>query len=178
MTGRFKVTDVQARPEERELTAFGHVLEGDVTAGMLAELRASGFRGRIETVEPMSPFSDSAERAIVLTFRIATHEDASRSAALLTHGSVLDVSGAALRHACPCCGHLTLDEEPPGTYDICPVCCWEDDPVQYKDVDYEGGANQVSLRTARRNYIEHGVSEDRFRNLVRGPRPEETRSEG
>ncbi len=26
------------------------------------------------------------------------------------------------RFPCPCCGFLTLPEEPPGTYDICPVC--------------------------------------------------------
>ena len=28
----------------------------------------------------------------------------------------------ATRYACPCCGYLTLPEEPPGTFDICPVC--------------------------------------------------------
>lgn len=28
-------------------------------------------------------------------------------------------------HRCPCCGFLTLDER--GTFEICPVCFWEDD---------------------------------------------------
>ena len=60
--------------------------------------------------------------------------------------------------ACPCCGRLTLDEPPPGTWLICGVCGWEDDPVQFADIDYEGGANQVSLRQARDFYRTIGIS--------------------
>ena len=30
------------------------------------------------------------------------------------------------RYQCPCCGHHTLDEQPPGTYIICEICLWED----------------------------------------------------
>ena len=55
------------------------------------------------------------------------------------------------------------DEAPTGTYDICNVCFWEDDGVQFHDLDYEGGANKVSLNQARENFREHGVSEDRSR---------------
>ena len=76
-------------------------------------------------------------------------------------------------HPCPCCGYLTLDEAPPGTFDICKVCFWEDDNVQFHDPYYEGGANRVSLNQARANYREHGVSELRFTANVRTPRPEE-----
>jgi hypothetical protein len=43
--------------------------------------------------------------------------------------------------ACPCCGYLTLDEEPPGTYEICVVCDWEDDAVQFDCPDFQRGAN-------------------------------------
>ena len=52
---------------------------------------------------------------------------------------------------CPCCGCLTLDEEPPGTFEICPVCWWEDDNVQFDDPSYRGGANtrQLDLRLQR-----------------------------
>lgn len=43
-----------------------------------------------------------------------------------------------------------LDERPPpGTYSICPVCGWEDDPVQYDDPDHEGGGNVESLNQVR-----------------------------
>ena len=60
------------------------------------------------------------------------------------------------RFACPCCGRLTLDEEPPGTYDICKECGWEDDNVQFHDLDFRGGANTESLREARENYVRYG----------------------
>ena len=76
-------------------------------------------------------------------------------------------------HACPCCGYLTLSEPPPGTYEICDICFWEDDGVQFRDVDYEGGANTVSLRQARESFRLHGVSELRFRSEVRPPLPDE-----
>lgn len=79
----------------------------------------------------------------------------------------------SLRFACPCCGFLTLDEEPPGTYAICPVCFWEDDLVQFKDPDYEGGANKVSLNQARLNYTHIGASAPEYRSNVRPPLPEE-----
>ena len=42
-----------------------------------------------------------------------------------------------MKYTCPCCGYKTLDEKPPGTYAICSICYWEDDGVQYDDVDYE-----------------------------------------
>jgi hypothetical protein len=78
-----------------------------------------------------------------------------------------------LRYPCPCCGYLTLDEAPTGTYHICGVCRWEDDPVQFHSLDFEGGANEVSLAQARRNFHEHGVSETRFKGYVRPPLPAE-----
>jgi Cysteine-rich CPCC len=58
--------------------------------------------------------------------------------------------------ACPCCDHRTLDEPPPGTYDICKECGWEDDYVQFHDVNHRGGANIESLREARENYVRYG----------------------
>jgi hypothetical protein len=54
--------------------------------------------------------------------------------------------------ACPCCGQQTLDEEPPGTFQICEICDWEDDPVQFADPDFEGGANIRSLNQARSSF--------------------------
>ena len=58
---------------------------------------------------------------------------------------------ATRKYTCPCCGYKTLDEEPPGTYDICAICFWEDEPIQFEDPDYEGGANRPSLKTAQKN---------------------------
>lgn len=60
------------------------------------------------------------------------------------------------RYACPCCGFLTLDEAPTDTYNICKVCSWEDDGVQFRNLDYAGGANKASLNQARENFRERG----------------------
>lgn len=70
-------------------------------------------------------------------------------------------------YLCPCCGHRTLSEK--GGYEICPVCCWEDDPVQSKDPDLAGGANKPSLNEARENYERFGACEERFLDKVRKP---------
>lgn len=77
------------------------------------------------------------------------------------------------KFACPCCGYLILEEEPPGTFEICPVCFWEDDYVQFKDPTYCCGANKVSLLQARQNFLHFGVSEEQFKQHVRSPLPEE-----
>ncbi len=77
------------------------------------------------------------------------------------------------RYPCPCCGFLTLDQKPPGSYAICPVCWWEDDGVQARDPDYAGGANKVSLRQAQENFRRFGASEAEFTSNVRRPRTEE-----
>jgi hypothetical protein len=69
------------------------------------------------------------------------------------------------RFACPCCGHLTLEEEPPGTYDICKECGWEDDLV-FHDLGRRGGANSESPLEARASYAEYGS-----RSAPRRPAP-------
>ncbi|HEX2914906.1 MAG TPA: CPCC family cysteine-rich protein [Chloroflexia bacterium] len=78
-------------------------------------------------------------------------------------------------YPCPCCGYKVFDEEPYGSYDICPVCFWECDNVQMDDIDYAGGANHVSLRQAQKNYLEFGASEKRFLKNVREPHEDEER---
>ena len=63
------------------------------------------------------------------------------------------------KYACLCCGYLTLRECPPGSFDICPVCAWEDDYAQGIDIDMRGGANRLSLSEARDNFQLIGVSD-------------------
>lgn len=48
---------------------------------------------------------------------------------------------------CPCCGRTMV-----GEYDICPVCKWENDPVQLRKPDFQGGANKMSLDEAKEAY--------------------------
>lgn len=78
-----------------------------------------------------------------------------------------------MSYTCPCCGYLTFDEEPPGTFEICPVCGWEDDEVQFRDQTYNGGANMVSLEEARRNFMTLGAISEASLGFVRKPFPEE-----
>lgn len=53
-------------------------------------------------------------------------------------------------YPCPCCSYLTLSMPPPGTFEICPVCNWEDDNIQFNNWDFEGGANEVSLERPKK----------------------------
>jgi hypothetical protein len=81
-----------------------------------------------------------------------------------------------LRYACPCCGHLTLPKAPPGTFEICPVCRWEDDNVQFDLPDYGGGANSPSLREAQENFKRFGaVTEAEARSARPATREEQPR---
>jgi hypothetical protein len=79
----------------------------------------------------------------------------------------------AIGYPCPCCGFMTLIEEQPGSFDICAVCFWEDDNVQFHDPDYRGGANKVSLNEARRNFLEYGAISKEFITRVRKPLDDE-----
>ena len=79
----------------------------------------------------------------------------------------------ATRFPCPCCGYLTMSEEERGSYEICPVCYWEDDRQQFEDPALDVGANAVSLEQARRNFAEDGAAEARFLDNVRPPQDEE-----
>ncbi|NGZ76916.1 hypothetical protein GYN08_16540 [Saccharibacillus sp. VR-M41] len=76
-----------------------------------------------------------------------------------------------MKFACPCCGYRTLTEEPPGSYDICGICFWEDDAGQFYDPDNPGGANKVSLREAQENFAKFGACEEQSIPHVRKPRP-------
>lgn len=44
----------------------------------------------------------------------------------------------------PVCGHDSFGE-PPGSYAICPVCGWEDAPIQVLHPRMRGGANSGSI---------------------------------
>lgn len=52
---------------------------------------------------------------------------------------------------CKCCDSLTVTEE--GSYDICDVCGWEEDPSQAKQPDMSGGANELSLNQAKAAWL-------------------------
>ncbi|MCQ2545539.1 MAG: hypothetical protein MJ144_03810 [Clostridia bacterium] len=51
---------------------------------------------------------------------------------------------------CPVCGMHYFSEK--DSYEICPVCGWEDDWLQRADPEYAGGANKISLNEAIEQY--------------------------
>lgn len=67
---------------------------------------------------------------------------------------------------CPCCGYLVFDL-PTGSYDICPVCAWEDDLVQLRFPLMRGGANGASLLEAQQDYLAEEARETRKPEYVR-----------
>lgn len=77
------------------------------------------------------------------------------------------------RFPCPCCGYLTMEEEERGSYDICPVCFWEDDGLQFDEPDDEDGANHVSLNQARENFRRFGACDPESVDAVRPPKKHE-----
>lgn len=46
--------------------------------------------------------------------------------------------------SCPACGFEVFPEQA-GSYEICPVCGWEDDEIQLRFPAMRGGANRASL---------------------------------
>jgi hypothetical protein len=83
---------------------------------------------------------------------------------------------ATQRFFCPCCKYRTLPEQPPGTFNVCPVCFWEDERVQFEDPSLRGGANEVSLVEAQENFRRFGAAAERCLPHVRPPRPDEVSS--
>jgi hypothetical protein len=77
------------------------------------------------------------------------------------------MSHEAQRYTCPCCGYLSFGG-PPGSYEICHVCYWEDDLVQLLDPWFAGGANSPSLFQAQENFEAYGAMEARFVENARG----------
>ncbi|MBO6161683.1 MAG: GNAT family N-acetyltransferase [Eubacterium sp.] len=77
-----------------------------------------------------------------------------------------------MKNKCPCCGCYTLEEDY-GSYEICPVCFWEEDPAAEKNPNIVFGGNSVSLHQAQENYRKIGACDADQLQHVRKPLPEE-----
>lgn len=64
---------------------------------------------------------------------------------------VISTLSRVLTFKCPVCGKYTF-QSGLGSYEICPVCGWEDDKAQYKDPNLKGGANRLSLKEYKERY--------------------------
>jgi Cysteine-rich CPCC len=82
----------------------------------------------------------------------------------------------AEKFACACCGYKTFDRED-NSWEICPVCYWESDPIQNTDTAYKGGANKISLIEAQKNFILFGACDACSVLSVRPPKHDEPKDE-
>lgn len=80
--------------------------------------------------------------------------------------------GKNKKFKCPCCGYYTLNEV--NKYEVCPVCNWEDDPIQRKNPNDDEGTNKISLNLAKENYNKYYAVKKEFVRKVRYPELNET----
>ena len=52
---------------------------------------------------------------------------------------------------CACCGERSLP--PVSAFEICPICGWQDDDIQNEEPSLDGGANELSLDDAKKEYL-------------------------
>jgi hypothetical protein len=151
---RFRVNDAFPLRSRNLFFVLGDVVEGVVRTGMVVQAGPAHrptFREAIHAVE----FADrvSERRSLVaLGFRYLNDLELARWQSMPWEGAMLEIPAEPILHPCPCCGFRTMREEWRGTYDLCPVCDWEDDGVQYEDPDYRGGSNEMSLNQARARF--------------------------
>ena len=70
---------------------------------------------------------------------------------------------------CTCCNCFTMEHNEAVYHDICPVCFWENDPIQNDNEIYVGGANDISLSEAKANYQKFGAVKQEYIKSVRSP---------
>jgi len=68
------------------------------------------------------------------------------------------------RHQCPCCDYYTLAQR--ASYEICPVCYWEDDGQDMDGLDVVSGPNHITLREGRANFASIGACDQAALSLV------------
>lgn len=79
-------------------------------------------------------------------------------------------------YECPCCGLPSL-EEPPGCFDVCQICFWEDDGQSDADADRpnDGPNGDYTLTNARVNFRDHGHMYDAGKGIPDAENPSSQR---
>lgn len=152
---RFLVKDTFLLRSRSLFFVLGDVVDGEVRMGMVVTagpVHRPSFREAIHAVERANQISQRRVY-VALGFRYLHELELGTWQAIPWKGLTLDIPAEPILHPCPCCGFRTMSEEARGSYDICAVCGWEDDPVQHDDPDYRGGANFESLKEARADFL-------------------------
>ena len=156
--------------------ALGHSArhQGTVDLSHLTALQAAEFcrSTMVESEDGWRRAPEVPEAELLYCITVASDDDSMPAAGEDGRSTGSELLKNARSFTCPCCGHRTFDR-PPGSYDICPVCFWEDDDVQLLDPAFRGGANSPSLMECQANYARFAACEERFGDRVRPPEPEE-----
>lgn len=65
-------------------------------------------------------------------------------------------------------------DEAPGSFDICPICYWEDEAMQLRYPN-ETGANRLTLIESQTNFEALGYGDLKNKKFVRKPNKEENK---
>lgn len=76
-------------------------------------------------------------------------------------------------HPCPCCGYQTLPQR--GSYELCPVCWWEDEGAEAWEYS---GPNGETLVEAQQRYLAQTLPHRLRPGKVRAPKRGEERAPG
>jgi len=74
------------------------------------------------------------------------------------------------KFTCPCCGHQTLESF--HDWDICPVCCWEDDILGNEDIRSPVNRDML-LSQGQANYMIYGACSIPRRQFARAANDDE-----
>ena len=67
---------------------------------------------------------------------------------------------------CPCCDYFTLGKRE--EYEICPICFWEDDGVNFDKLDDYSSPNHKTLRQGREDFIKYGACDSTMvKNVIK-----------
>lgn len=59
------------------------------------------------------------------------------------------INNMNIKQVCACCEKGVV-----GFFDICKICGWQNDDLQNREPDFDGGANEMSLNEAKQAYKE------------------------
>lgn len=154
---------------ELEIVVSRINVEAEVVGERERRLFKAGTAGTVVLVHKVKDSEPAYEVEFPLT--------AGRGALATLRASDVRKAPPDYHRACPCCGCRTLGDLCPGSWEVCPVCFWEDDPVQWEDPSAAGGANRVSLAEARKNFVAFGACDRSALAHVRPPTPAEQASD-